>query len=126
MRRILLVSLFMLAALPALPSAAQRLAGSCSFAGTWRARSGFVTVIDEQRQWRTYATPELMSVGTVAGQGWVIQSEQGLTFDYEGAEHGYEYEWRFADDCRRVELTLARIGETPVQDGFQIHFTRLE
>jgi len=123
MRRFAIFALLVLTSLPAL---AQHHAGSCSFTGVWQERSGFVTAIDDQRQWRTWSDAEAhRSEAAPAGRGWVVSTEAGITFDYEGAETGYEYEWRFDEGCQALRLDLVRTGGEPAALDMQLHFTRM-
>lgn len=123
MRRLVIFAFLVLTALPAL---AQQHAGSCSFTGVWQERSGFVTAIDDQRRWRTWSDAQAhRSEAAPAGQGWVVSTEAGITFDYEGAETGYEYEWRFDEGCQALDLDLVRAGGDPTTLDMRLQFTRL-
>ncbi len=124
MRRLAIALLLALGTLPARaqPSAA----GTCSFTGVWQEESGFVTAIDDQRQWQTWSTAEAhRSEQAPAGRGWVVHTEQGITFDFDGNEDGYEYEWRFDDECRALDLVLVRVRGEPTTMDFAIHFHRM-
>lgn len=125
MRRLALVCLLALFTLPA--AAQPSPAGTCSFTGAWLERGGYITTIDDQRHWTTYGDAQAFrSEGPPAGQGWVLQSEQAITFDWEGAEDGYEYDWRFSESCGVLDLELVRVGGEPTEMQLHIHYTRLD
>ncbi len=127
MRRLALVFLLVLFTLPAFAQPRSQQAGSCSFAATWQERSGFVTTIDDQRRWHTYTNAEALAAESPSAvHGWVVHDEQSITFDHEGAEHGYEYSWRFSEGCRVLDLALVRSGGQPTTTPFELHFTKLD
>ncbi|MBO6937963.1 MAG: hypothetical protein JJ863_23540 [Deltaproteobacteria bacterium] len=127
MRRLALVFLLALLTIPAAAQPAPQPSGSCSFTATWQERSGFVTTIDDQRQWQTFSNAgALQAENAPAAKGWVVHTEQGITFDWEGAEQGYEYAWRFSESCRVLDLDLVRVGGEPTQMQVQLHFTKLD
>lgn len=124
MRTLVLIAALAALALPA-PSAAQdpALAGQCSFEGTWRAQAGFTTRIDAQRRWATWSGSS--TDGPPAAQGWVLTDAEFMTFDYEGAEHGYAYVWSFENDCAVLDLHLVQQGGRPDPTGYHLRFTRV-
>ena len=121
MRSFLLVAFIALAQ----PATAQdpALAGQCRFEGTWRAAAGFTTRIDAQRRWATWSGSS--TEGSPDAQGWVLTNNELMTFDYDGAEHGYDYVWSFEDDCAVLDLRLVRQGGRPDQSGYHLRFNRL-
>ena len=106
------------------PAAAQDpvLAGQCSFEGVWRAQ-GFTTRIDAQRGWATWSGTAMD--GPPGAHGWVLTDAEFMTFDYEGAEHGYDYVWSFEDECAILDLRLVRRGGQPDDSGIHLRFNRL-
>lgn len=121
MRSLLLFTLIALAT----PAAGQdrTLAGQCRFEGTWRAQAGFTTRIDAQQRWATWSGNS--TEGARGAQGWVLTDAEFMTFDYEGAENGYDYVWSIEDDCAVLDLRLVRRGGRPDETGYHLRFTRL-
>lgn len=54
-----------------------------------------------------------------------MEPPQFMTFDFEGAEHGYAYVWSFDDDCGTLDLRLVRQGGRPDETGYHLRFTRV-
>ncbi|MFT5353217.1 MAG: hypothetical protein ACI9KE_000415 [Polyangiales bacterium] len=126
MRSLLLTATLLIGALIALagPATAQDRASAaqCRFEGTWRAQ-GFTTRIDAQRRWATWSGNSTQ--GPPAVQGWVLTDDELMTFDYDGAEHGYAYAWIFEDNCAVLDLHLVRQGGRPNETGVHLRFSRL-